>query len=940
MPGMCRAESRSRATDPETTAETDGSCTTLGHPTWRQSATSCLETLRCLGELANRVSKVIGNCVKLCRRVAPMTKVEFIHPTPLSCLAIRVQTLPPIRQFAWLSLSLCLLMLGGSSGCTRAWWRKQADDEVRETVAEKCGYFDNIDVTPAADSRLYDPFDPDCEPMPPDDPNSHQLMHCVDGHRGWKHWHDKGDAPFVDAQTWLSSLPRDAKGDVVLDLPSSVRVARKQSRDYQTQLEDLYLSALDVTFERFRFDAQFFATNTTTATFDGRLRSGSTDKSTLETENNFELHKLTASGGELVTGLANSLVWQFSGEDTDSLGSVFNFSLVQPLLRFGGRARVLERLTQSERTLLANVRQMEQFRQGFYVQVIAGRNPGDGPLRSGVVGQTGLGLLAGLPSGRAGAAPIGGFLGVLQEQQTIRNRTANLAALRDSVTQLDAVFVAGRLPSRLQVDQTRQAYYNAQSNLLVSRAGYQTRLDQFKISLGLPPNIPLRVADPLIDRFNFIDPQLTELLDRVNDILEPLRSESVPPEQMGLADRHRELLAFEDRIVTQMKSSRADLNKLLAMWSQRAVRLNQLCAETANYGYDVAPELFDAGLIRRRINDHAVRLQKNAEDFEDVICTFHAMSADSLRDEPNESRKALLEATTELSGVLLDTMLTQASVRLEAVELVPLEVTETQAFETAKHQRLDWMNARANLVDAWRKIEFDGNALQSGLNVFVNGDLGTRGDNPAGFTTDKGRLRMGVEFDSPITRLVERNRYRETLINYQRARRGYMLFEDQISQSLRNTLRIVDLSQINFEIRRAAVLVAVSQVTQARLRLFEPPKGQVAAGGLAVSQTSPTAARDLVSALNDLLDAQNDFLNAWVGFEVLRVLLDFEMGTMRLNQEGLWIDPGPIAPPLTEPPAPIEPEAGSSRRDGITTGKTWQTFPDPTEITGLTSSSC
>ncbi|TXT22192.1 MAG: hypothetical protein FD138_3652 [Planctomycetota bacterium] len=507
------------------------------------------------------------------------------------------------------------------------------------------------------------------------------------------------------------------------------------------------------------------------------------------------------------------------------------------------------------------------------------------------------------------------------------------------MTLLDANFVAGRVP-RLQVDQTRQAFYNAQSNLLVSRVGYQTRLDQFKISLGLPPSIPLQVADPLVDRFNFTDPQLTDLLNRVNDLLEPLRSESVPPEEMKLAERHRELLALEGDIRGQTKASTEDLEKLLAAWPQKATRLNQLRAETENYGYDVAKELFDADLIRQRIDNHAVRLQKNGEDFEKVLAAFRAISADSLRDKPKESRKDLLSATTELSGVLLEMMLIQSSVRLEAVELVPLEVTESQAFETARQHRLDWMNARANLVDSWRKIEFEGNALQSGLNVFVNGDLGTRGDNPAEFTADKGRLRMGFEFDSPITRLVERNRYCETLINYQRARRSYMLFEDQISQSLRNTLRVIDLGQINFEIRRAAVFVAVAQVSQARYRIVEPPKGPLAPGVAVQTQTSPTAARDLVSALNDLLDAQNDFLNAWVGFEVLRVLLDFEMGTMQLNQEGLWIDPGPIAPKLSDPPAPGEPEAGSPRREDTTTGTIWRTFPDPSEFAGLTSRSC
>ncbi|RLT03783.1 MAG: hypothetical protein DWI21_15225 [Planctomycetota bacterium] len=844
----------------------------------------------------------------------------------------------PFRQFAWLSLSLGMLLLA-NSGCTRAWWRKQADDDVRKTVAEKNGYFDYGDVTPPADSRLSDPFDPDCEPMPPDDPTSHQLMHCVDGHRGWKHWHDKGDAPFVDAQTWQSSLPRDEKGEVVLDLVNSVRVARKQSREYQTELEDLYLSALDVTFQRFRFDAQFFAQNATTSTFDGVDRSGPDGRSVLRTTTTGSVGKLTASGGEFTANLANSLMWQFSGSDSEMIGSVLDFSLKQPLLQFGGRAYVLAGLTLAERRLLANVRQMQQFRQGFYVKVVTGQSSGDGPSPNGAVGQKGLGVLAGTPTGRVGSPPIDGFLGVLQEQQRLRNQTGNLAALRDSVTQFEFMFTAGRV-QRLQVDQTRQAYYNTQSSLLTARAAYAGRVDRFKINLGLPPSLPIRVADPMIDRFNFFDPDLTTLLDQINNLLEPLRSESVPPEEMKLPERYRELLAFGPRMLRQLDSSRADLDKLLATSPQRVLRLNQLREQTQSYGYDVASELFDAELIGARIEKHQVRLAKNSEEFEKLMIATRALSVDELREKPKEGRKALLELTTELSGVVLESMLIQASIRLEAVELIPLEVSESQALETARQHRLDWMNVRANLVDAWRQIEVTGNELQSGLDLTVSGDLGTRGDNPTEFTADKGRLRMGLEFDSPITRLAERNKYRETLIEYQHARRDYMLFEDQISQSLRNTLRIIDLGQINFEIRRAAVLVAASQVAQARLRLVEPPKGPLAPGVAAQAQTTPTAARDLVSALNDLLDAQNDFLNSWIGFEVLRVLLDFEMGTMQLNQEGLWIDPGPIAPKLSLPPDPSDLESGTSRREDATTGKTWRTFPGPTEITGLTSRSC
>ena len=45
---------------------------------------------------------------------------------------------------------------------------------------------------------------------------------------------------------------------------------------------------------------------------------------------------------------------------------------MQPLLRNGGRAFVMERLTIVERALLANLRAMQFYRQGFYTEVTIG----------------------------------------------------------------------------------------------------------------------------------------------------------------------------------------------------------------------------------------------------------------------------------------------------------------------------------------------------------------------------------------------------------------------------------------------------------------------------------------------------------------------------------------------------------------------------------------
>jgi hypothetical protein len=162
------------------------------------------------------------------------------------------------------------------------------------------------------------------------------------------------------------------------------------------------------------------------------------------------------------------------------------------------------------------------------------------------------------------------------------------------------------------------------------------------------------------------------------------------------------------------------------------------------------------------------------------------------------------------------------------------------------------------------------------------------GSNPLDLNRQTGRLRVGVQFDTPITRLSERNTYRQALIEYQQARRSFYNFEDAIKRGLRTTLRAVELNQLNFELRRAAVHVAVAQVELSRLRLTEPPRP-------GVEQTfSNTTARDLVSALSDLLNVQNDFLSVWVNYELQRRFLDLDLGTMRLDERGVWIDPGRI----------------------------------------------
>ena len=80
------------------------------------------------------------------------------------------------------------------------------------------------------------------------------------------------------------------------------------------------------------------------------------------------------------------------------------------------------------------------------------------------------------------------------------------------------------------------------------------------------------------------------------------------------------------------------------------------------------------------------------------------------------------------------------------------------------------------------------------------------------------------------------------------------------------------------------------QLLNTRLPLEAPlaPGQPMQPGG--ESQFGDTVARDLVNALIDLLNVQNDFLSVWVDHEVQRLRLDFELGTMELDPNGLRIE--------------------------------------------------
>ena len=293
-------------------------------------------------------------------------------------------------------------------------------------------------------------------PVPPMDDNaSREITLRIQKDDAYE---DGNISSILETRQWRKSLPADANGLILLDLETSMELALLHSREFQQQKEALYLSALDVTYERFQLGPVPFAG------VSGQVsQEMDEDASDFQTRASAGFRGIAGKGTTWVTSLANRLSIELSGGDVEMGGSLANLTVTQPLLRGASRRIYLEQLTQSERSLLADARSLEQFRQGFFLHVVLGSNP------AGSVG-SGRGISTISPP----STGVSGFLGLVRELQRIRNQEANVAKLNDSLLQLEAAFEAGRIGSRLQVDQARQALFNGQSRLLAAKSSLPT----------------------------------------------------------------------------------------------------------------------------------------------------------------------------------------------------------------------------------------------------------------------------------------------------------------------------------------------------------------------------------------------------------------------------------------------------------------------------------
>ncbi|MEJ6635491.1 MAG: TolC family protein [Akkermansiaceae bacterium] len=247
---------------------------------------------------------------------------------------------------------------------------------------------------------------------------------------------------------------RSQRSKVTLSLDEALTYAIANSREYQSEKEKLYLTALTLTGERHNFRPNFFGG---TRTDYSRLSDG---ERTGTASSDVGANQALLTGGSLGINIANDLLRYFTGDPRRSAASVLSLNITQPLLRGAGQKIAAERLTQANRNVVYAVRDYTHFQNTFSVEI------------------------------------VNDYFDLLQLKNVIFNEFNNYESRRANREYLTAR--EDRESPEAQGD-AEQDELQAKNRYISSITTYRNSLDRFKITLGLPQTTELRLEDKEID---------------------------------------------------------------------------------------------------------------------------------------------------------------------------------------------------------------------------------------------------------------------------------------------------------------------------------------------------------------------------------------------------------------------------------------------------------
>jgi len=162
---------------------------------------------------------------------------------------------------------------------------------------------------------------------------------------------------------------------------------------------------------------------------------------------------------------------------------------------------------------------------------------------------------------------------------------------------------------------------------------------------------------------------------------------------------------------------------------------------------------------------------------------------------------------------------------------------------------------------------------------------------PLAFSAGRTRHELLLNTQLPLVRKLERNNYRTTLIDFQRARRGLMAAEDSVMASIQNEIRQLRFFAENYRIQQRSVELGYRTRDNALESLVAPSAPTPgAAGGLGGGVDIVALTNQLLQQQQTLVRSQNGLLQVYINYLTTRLQLYRDLELMPLDFRGVWTD--------------------------------------------------
>jgi len=342
------------------------------------------------------------------------------------------------------------IILGGCAGSQN--YLKEADEVSQQIIVEKqkeaLGRVEPFTIIPPSESLREKLL------LGQNLPVTHPASFGSDNLERIEKWPEitypeKQDDPPTQKLPWLGDEP------IKITMLDALQIASRNSREYQTQKEEVFRTALTLDLERDDFRHTFTGLLQTlfeTDMSDGQTVTGS------QTSAQVGWSRKLKSGVELVSSLAIDLVKLLTLDRESSFGIFADTSISIPLMRGAGKHIVTEDHTQAEKDTVYAMYRFERFKRIFAVDITSQ------------------------------------YLFVLQQRAEVDTNQENYSNLIVAAQRARRMADAGRQPE-IEVDQAIQNALRAKDRWYTTILTYERRLDNFKVLLGLPPDARLELDE-------------------------------------------------------------------------------------------------------------------------------------------------------------------------------------------------------------------------------------------------------------------------------------------------------------------------------------------------------------------------------------------------------------------------------------------------------------